>query len=185
MANWSPRCTVHPRTGRRRYPRTGENSARQAFLVSAIVWFRVRLSSSGTHFRSGLPKRGLFGYRPERKAQDAAKRVWGAAYCGKTQVIDVDLESYFDNVRHNKKVAARVNDPKVMHLLKLILKAGDKRGVPQGGVISPLLANLYLNEVDKMLEKAKSGAKDGRGTHIEYARFADDLVILVDDHPRW
>jgi RNA-directed DNA polymerase len=53
-------------------------------------------------------------------------------------------------------VAKRVNDDKVMHLLKLILKVGGKRGVPQGGVISPLLSNIYLNEVDKMLEKAKS-----------------------------
>ena len=78
-----------------------------------------------------------------------------------------------------------MNDPKVMHLLKLILKAGGKRGVPQGGVISPLLANLYLNEVDKMLEKAKTVTKDGRGRHIEYARFADDQVVLVDGHPKW
>jgi len=131
---------------------------------------------------------GSFGYRPERKAQDAAKRVGKAANCGETQVIDVDLKAYFDNIRHDillQKVAARVNDPKVMHLLKLILKAGGKRGVPQGSPISPLLANLYLNEVDKMLEKAKLVTKDGRGMHIEYARFADDLVILVDGHPKW
>jgi RNA-directed DNA polymerase len=131
---------------------------------------------------------GSYGYRPERKAQDAAKRVGKAANCGETQVIDVDLKSYFDNIRHDillQKVAVRVNDPKVMHLLKLILKAGGKRGVPQGSPISPLLSNIYLNEVDKMLEKAKKVTKDGRGMHIEYARFADDLVILVDGHPKW
>jgi RNA-directed DNA polymerase len=131
---------------------------------------------------------GSFGYRHERKAQDAANRVSKAAHCGKTTIIDVDLEAYFDNVRHDillQKVAARVNDPKVMHLLKLILKAGGKRGVPQGGPLSPLLANLYLNEVDKMLEKAKVVTKEARFLHIEYARFADDLVVLVDGHPKW
>lgn len=106
----------------------------------------------------------------------------------KTRVIDVDLRAYFDTVRHDlllKKVAERVNDNDVMRLLKFILKASGKRGVPQGGVISPLLANLYLNEVDKMLEKAKEVTRQGRYTYIEYARFADDLVILIDSYPKW
>jgi len=69
-------------------------------------------------------------------------------------------------------------------LLKLILKASGKIGVPQGGVISPVLSNLYLNEVDRMLEKAKTVTQTGQWTHIEYARYADDLVILIDGHPR-
>ena len=71
-----------------------------------------------------------------------------------------------------------------MQLLKMILKASGKLGVPQGGVISPLLSNLYLTEVDRMLERAKEVTRNGRWTAIEYARFADDLVILVDSHPR-
>jgi len=83
-----------------------------------------------------------------------------------------------------EKVAKRVNDADVMHLLKMILKASGKLGVPQGGVISPLLSNLYLTEVDKMLEKAKEVTRTGRWRAVEYARFADDLVILVDSHPR-
>jgi RNA-directed DNA polymerase len=94
----------------------------------------------------------------------------------------------FDTVRHDillRKVAKRVNDDKVMHLLKLILKASGKRGVPQGGVISPLLSNIYLNEVDRMLEKAKRVTRTGKYGHIEYARFADDIVVLVDSHARW
>jgi RNA-directed DNA polymerase len=66
----------------------------------------------------------------------------------------------------------------------MILKATGKKGVPQGGVISPLLSNLYLNEVDKMLEKAKETARNGKYTYIEYARYADDLVILVDAFPQ-
>ena len=71
-----------------------------------------------------------------------------------------------------------------MHLLKLMLKANGKQGVPQGGVISPLLSNLYLTEVDRMLERAKETTRFGKYTYIEYARFADDLVILIDAHPR-
>src|SRR5438552_18576565 len=71
-----------------------------------------------------------------------------------------------------------------MHLLKGILKASGSKGVPQGGVISPLLSNLYLTEVDRMLERAKEVTRYGKYTGIEYARFADDLVILVDADPR-
>jgi RNA-directed DNA polymerase len=95
--------------------------------------------------------------------------------------------SSFDNVRHDRllaKVAQRVDDVDVMHLLKVMLKANGKQGVPQGGVVSPLLSNIYLTEVDKMLERAKEVTRYGKYTYVEYARFADDLVILIDAHPR-
>ena len=95
--------------------------------------------------------------------------------------------SSFDNIRHDRllaKVARRVDDDDVMHLLKIMLKANGHYGVPQGAVISPLLSNIYLSEVDKMLERAKEVTRYGQYTGIEYARFADDLVILVDAHPR-
>jgi len=131
---------------------------------------------------------GSYGYRPRRAAHQAVERVARAIVEYKTRVIDVDLRAYFDTVRHDlllRKVAERVNDDDVMRLLKRILKASGKRGVPQGGVISPLLANLYLNEVDKMLERAKEVTREGQYSHIEYARFADDLVILVDGYRRW
>jgi RNA-directed DNA polymerase len=71
-----------------------------------------------------------------------------------------------------------------MRLLSLILKSTGKKGVPQGGVISPVLSNLYLNEVDRMLEKARTTTRRGKYTHVQYARFADDMVILIDSHPR-
>ena len=105
----------------------------------------------------------------------------------KTRAIDIDLRSYFDNVRHDRllaKVAKRVDDDDVMHLLKIMLKANGRCGVPQGGVISPLLSNLYLTEVDRMLERAKEVTRSGKYTYIEYARFADDLVILIDAYPQ-
>jgi RNA-directed DNA polymerase len=90
------------------------------------------------------------------------------------RVVDVDPRGYFDNVRHDR----------LWRLLKIMLKASGKKGVPQGGVIAPLLSNLYLNEIDKMLERAREVTRNGKYTHIEYARFADDLVILIDAYKR-
>jgi len=130
---------------------------------------------------------GSYGYRPKRTAHQAVSRVAGAIVEQKTCVIDLDLRAYFDTVRHDVllgKVACRINDDDVMRLLKLMLKASGKRGVPQGGVISPLLSNVYLTAVDRMLERAKAATRYGQYSAIEYARFADDLVVLVDAHPR-
>jgi len=128
---------------------------------------------------------GSYGYRPGRTAQDALHRVAVAITEGKTKVIDMDLKAFFDNVRHHILfgiVAKRVDDDKIMRLLKLLLKAGGKRGVPQGGVISPLLANIYLNGLDKALEELKRKATYRTYTLVQYARFADDLVVLVHYH---
>jgi RNA-directed DNA polymerase len=130
---------------------------------------------------------GSFGYRPKRTAHEAVDRVARAIVQHKTRVIDIDLRSYFDNIRHARllaKVARRVDDADVMHLLKIMLKANGRCGVPQGGVISPLLSNLYLTEVDWMLERAKEATRYGKYTYIEYARFADDMVILIDAYPQ-
>jgi RNA-directed DNA polymerase len=130
---------------------------------------------------------GSFGYRPKRSAHQAVVRVAEAIAWGKTRVIDLDLKSFFDGIRHDvllSKVARRIDDDDVLHLLKLMLKANGKLGVPQGGVISPVLSNLYLDEVDRMLERAKEATRNGKFTHVEYARFADDVVILIDAHPR-
>jgi RNA-directed DNA polymerase len=130
---------------------------------------------------------GSFGYRPRKSPNDALQRVSKAILQRKTQVIDFDLRAYFDSIRHDvllEKVAKRIDDNDVMRLLRMMLKASGKRGVPQGGVLSPLLSNVYLNQVDEMLERAKEVTRYGRWGALEYARFADDLVVLVDFHPR-
>ena len=83
---------------------------------------------------------GSFGYRPGRTAHEAVQRVAEAIVKHKTRVIDIDLRAYFDNVRHDlllEKVARRVSDGDVLHLLKMMLKASGAKGVPQGGVFTP------------------------------------------------
>ena len=130
---------------------------------------------------------GSYGYQPKRTAHQAVNRVAQAIVEEKTRIIDIDLRAYFDNVQHYvlfEKVALRVQDATVMGLLKMILKATGEKGVPQGGVISPVLSNLYLTEVDRILEKAIATTRYGKYTSVQYARFADDLVILIDSHRR-
>ncbi len=130
---------------------------------------------------------GSYGYRPRRSAHEAVDQVAQAIVQGLTRIIDLDLRAYFDNVQHSLllgKVARRVQDASVMRLLKMILKSTGAKGVPQGGVISPMLSNLYLTEVDRMLEKAIATTRRGKYPNVQYARFADDLVVLIDSHPR-
>lgn len=131
---------------------------------------------------------GSFGYRPNRSTHAAVNRVERAMVQGMTRVIDLDLSAYFDSVKHHillEKVAKRVDDDQIMRLLNMILKASGKIGVPQGGVCSTLLSNIYLNELDKMLEKAREVTRNKEYIHMEYARYADDLVILVNWRPRY
>ena len=130
---------------------------------------------------------GSYGYRPKRSAHEAVNRVAQAIVQGLTRIIDLDLRAYFDNVQHSlllEKVARRIQDTSVMRLLKMILKSTGVKGVPQGGVISPMLSNLYLTEVDRMLEKAIATTRRGKYPNVPYARFADDLVVLIDSQPR-
>jgi RNA-directed DNA polymerase len=127
-----------------------------------------------------------YGYRPRRHAHQAIDRVTRGILQGLTRVVDVDLSGYFDNVRHHRlleQVGRRVRDVEVMHLLKMILKANGAKGVPQGGVISPLLSNLYLNGVDEMMERAREVTRRKGYYNLDYIRSADDMVILVHGHP--
>ena len=126
-----------------------------------------------------------YGYRPRRSPHQAVHQVEQHLRGGHTQVLDVDLSGYFDHIRHHlllTKLAQRIQDPAVLQLVKRILKANGKQGVSQGGVLSPLLSNVYLNDVDRMFTKAKAVT----GGAIRFVRWADDMVVLVHrDQTRW
>jgi len=127
-----------------------------------------------------------YGYRPRRSAHQAVDRVTAGILRGLTRVVDIDLSGYFDNIRHHillEKIARRVQDDEVMHLVKLVLTANGKKGVPQGGIISPLLSNLYLNAVDEMMERAREATRRKGYDNLDFVRSADDMVILVHGHP--
>jgi len=121
-----------------------------------------------------------YGFRPGRSAQQAAGAVLDHLKAGRLVVVDADLKAYFDSIPHERLLEAvrrRVTDGRVLDLIGLFLKAGvmeerrvitPETGTPQGGVISPLLANIYLDALDQRMAKA------GRAM----VRYADDFVIL-------
>jgi RNA-directed DNA polymerase len=91
---------------------------------------------------------GSFGYRPKKSAHAAIQRVRQAILEGKTYVIDFDLRSYFDTVKHHivlEKMVGRIDDDAVLWLLKLLLDASGKQGVPQGGVTTPLTQKVIFS----------------------------------------
>jgi group II intron reverse transcriptase/maturase len=122
-----------------------------------------------------------YGFRPGRDAHQAMNEVSLQLRCKNTQVIDADITKYFDTIPHDKllkAVAKRIVDKNILALIKMWLKApveeedgkrtykGNDKGTPQGGVISPLLANIYLNTLDAAMKMAR------------LVRYADDLVVL-------
>jgi group II intron reverse transcriptase/maturase len=130
-----------------------------------------------------------YGFRPKKSAHDAVREIYKYLNWGCEEIYDVDMEKYFDTVEHAKLlklIALRISDGKILHIIKQWLSCGyvedgqhkqSKRGTPQGGVISPLLANIYLNPVDKAFERNGIGNISKGSIHI--IRYADDMVILA------
>ncbi len=117
-----------------------------------------------------------YGARPGRSAHQALGLVRRGLHQRKHRVVDVDLSRYFDCIRHDRilsKVARRVQDHQVLALIKQFLKSGGKRGLPQGSPLSPLLANLALNDLDHALDRGKG--------FLTYVRYLDDMIVLVPD----
>jgi group II intron reverse transcriptase/maturase len=126
-----------------------------------------------------------YGFRPKRSPHRALAEVRRSLLRRMNIVIDVDLSRYFDTIQHSillNKIAGRVQDPDVMHLIKKILKTGGKIGVSQGGPFSPLAANIYLNEVDWTFDEIRKKTVQGEYDAVNYHRFADDIVITVSGH---
>jgi group II intron reverse transcriptase/maturase len=126
-----------------------------------------------------------YGFRPRRSPHRALAEVRRSVMRRMSTVIDVDLSRYFDTIRHSvllDKIAKRIQDPQVMHLVKQIIKVGGKVGVPQGGPFSPLAANIYLNEVDWFFDAVRRKTAEGDYEAVNYHRFADDIVITVSGH---
>jgi group II intron reverse transcriptase/maturase len=126
-----------------------------------------------------------YGYRPKRSQHRALAEVRRSVLRRMSTVIDVDLTRFFDTIQHTillERIARRVQDPQVLRLVKQILKATGKVGVPQGGPLSPLAANIYLNEVDWAFDAIRRKTAQGPYEAVNYHRFADDIVITVSGH---
>jgi len=126
-----------------------------------------------------------YGFRPKRSPHRALAEVRRSVLRRMSMVIDVDLSNYFDTICHAvllDKIAQRVQDPQVLHLVKQIIKVGGPVGVAQGGPFSPLAANIYLNEVDWDFDAIRRKTAQDDYEAVNYHRFADDIVITVSGH---
>jgi len=131
-----------------------------------------------------------YGFRPKRNALQATEEIRKYLGWGLGKVVDTDIDNFFNKITHWKLmwlVSKRMVDKKILRLISKWLKSGimeegtiqrNTMGTPQGGVISPLLANIYLNELDRTWKAKKYD--DRRGLNAQLVRYADDLVILTN-----
>jgi group II intron reverse transcriptase/maturase len=158
----------------------GIPTVKDRVVQTAVYLLLMPILEADFHARS-------YGFRPRHRAQQAIAAINQAAHDGYVEIIDADLSKYFDTIPHRellKAVARRVSDGSILRLIKSWLRAPvveedrdgikrvlpNRRGTPQGGVISPLLANLYLNPLDHGVNEKTSG-------QARMVRYADDFVI--------
>jgi RNA-directed DNA polymerase len=158
-------------------PTVGDRIVQTAFLIVLEPIFEADFSDSS------------YGFRPNRSAHDAIKAIYKYLNWGCEEIYDVDIEKYFETVEHWKLMrllSRRISDGRILHVIKQWLSCGYiednqhhncKRGTPQGGVISPLLANIYLNPIDKAFERNGIGNISKGSIHL--VRYADDIIILA------
>lgn len=135
-----------------------------------------------------------YGFRPGRGCHQAVKEVVKYLNWGLVEVVETDIVDCFGSIPHGrlmKAVARRIADKGILRVIRQWLKCGvmeegqfkeTTAGTPQGGVISPLLANIYLDALDQLWKKRKMNAR--RGANAQMVRYADDLVILTDRNPK-
>lgn len=130
-----------------------------------------------------------YGYRPGRSARQASEAIYRWLCFGLTSIVDVDIKGFFDHINHERLlsfVRERIADSHINKLIREWLRAGvvylnevtyPEEGTPQGGVISPFLANVFLNKLDSWWSELGMDRKGGRDAHM--VRYADDVVILA------
>jgi RNA-directed DNA polymerase len=126
-----------------------------------------------------------YGYRPKKSPHSVLAEVRRSVMRRMSNVVDVDLSSYFDTIQHSRLlslIAKRVQDPQVLKLVKQVIRATGRVGVPQGGPFSPLAANIYLNEVDWAFDAIRHRTTRGPYEAVNYHRFSDDILITVSGH---
>jgi group II intron reverse transcriptase/maturase len=135
-----------------------------------------------------------FGFRPGRSAHQAVKEIEMLMNWGLVQVVETDIQDCFGTIPHQAlmmKLANRIADGEILKLIRTWLRCGvmedgqvrsQVSGTPQGGVISPLLANVYLDGFDRVWMKQRMSKREGYNAHL--VRYADDLVILTDKSPK-